>query len=163
MKKQGKAPIQLNNKGYLTIIAMSFIIAMLTLFSSFPMSIITCHKSIEEIEDLMQAYYTALTGLERFKDYWDIYLDYYSLDIGTVKNIIELQNIQIGGNILEKVELHCLNKIGSTASLAVVSTGRSGSKKMTVIAYLDATHQTDSNNNVCLSSVTVRGIQRQLQ
>lgn len=139
--------------------ALSFITAIVILFSSIPVSIVNSNKNVEDYYSSNQAYYAALTGIERFKDHWDKYLNYSTLNYN-LQVVSEIQG-QIGEAEIEKVEIQCISKYDKSADIKVTSYGRYGSKKIIVVGILNAIYQTNKSGKI-LSTVSIKEIYRQI-
>jgi hypothetical protein len=117
-----------------TVIGLSIMIILSMIFIS---SIVRGQLHMLNIEKITQAYYTALTGIERTKPYWNEYITLNHAPGDTVE-IKEAEGSAENNSYVKSVILKYLEVGTDYAVISITSTGVCGSNEKTIERTLAA-------------------------
>ncbi|MGH2331092.1 hypothetical protein [Thermoanaerobacter mathranii] len=118
----------------LTVIGLSIMIILSMIFIS---NIIRGQLHMLNIEKITQAYYTALTGIERTKPYWNKYITLNHAP-GDIVEIKEAEGSAENNSYVKSVILKYLEVGFDYAIISITSTGVCGNNEEVVVRTLAA-------------------------
>ncbi|HHY79854.1 hypothetical protein [Thermoanaerobacter sp. RKWS2] len=118
----------------LTVIGLSIMIILSMIFIS---NIIRGQLHMLNIEKITQAYYTALTGIERTKPYWNKYITLNHAP-GDIVEIKEAEGSAENNSYVKSVILKYLEVGSNYAVVSITSTATCGNNEKVVVRTLTA-------------------------